>query len=302
MSELSNLALFVRVAEEGSFSAAARFFGIMPSSVSRQISQLEAELDTRLFYRTTRQQNLTEAGKIYLQHAKRIISDLETAKLAVSQLVKTPSGCLNVSIEADFANTYIAPILPQFMQLHPEIQIKFVMNTKIVDLIDSGIDIAIRIGELDDSSLFARKIALYRTVVCASPSYISKNGNPNHPYELTTHNCLSFKVQHKKDYWGFMIDGEAKNIEITGSVDANNLVFLKNAALNNLGIVNLPIWMVKDEIAEQKLVPLLEDYQMSPSNIPIHAVFAHSKHLAPKIRTFIDYLIDKMANSALLER
>ena len=162
MSELSNLALFVRVVEDESFSAAARFLGIMPSSVSRQISQLEDELGTRLFHRTTRRLHLTEAGEIYLQHAQRIVADLDSAKLAVSQLAETPSGCLNVAIEADFANTFIAPILADFLNSYPDIQIRFLMNTRVIDVIDSGIDIAIRIGDLDDSSLFARKIAQKR--------------------------------------------------------------------------------------------------------------------------------------------
>lgn len=302
MSKLSNLALFVRVVDDGSFSAAARFLGMMPSSVSRQISQLENELGTRLFHRTTRRLHLTEAGEIYLQHAQRIVADLDSAKLAVSQLAETPSGCLNVAIEADFANTFIAPILPDFLDRYPEIQVKFLMNTKVVDLIDNGLDIAIRIGDLDDSSLFARKIAGYRKLVCASPSYLKAHGTLTHPDDLSNHNCLSFRVQSGKKYWGFQVDGEIKEIEINGRIKVNNLVHLRHAALAGLGIINIPIWMVEDDIQQGRLIPLLEEFPRNPTNIPIHVVFAHNRHLAPKVRVFIDYLVEQTSISSLFNR
>lgn len=302
MSETSNLALFVRVVQDGSFSAAARFLGVMPSSISRQVSQLESDLGTRLFHRTTRRQHLTEAGEIYFQHAQRIVADLDAARLAVSQLADTPSGSLNVAIEPDFANTHLAPILADFLSQYPEIQIQFLMNSKLIDLIDSGVDIAIRIGELDDSSLFVRKIGNYQSLICASPGYLKQHGTPAHPDELLTHSCLSFNIQPKKIYWGFELEGEKKNIEITGKIKANNLIFLKKAALSDLGIINLPLWMVQDEIKQKRLVPLLEDFTMSDSNTPIHAVFAHNRHLAPKVRAFIDFLVERLAASALLSK
>lgn len=302
MSELSNLALFVRVVEDGSFSAAARFLGMMPSSVSRQISQLEADLDTRLFHRTTRRQHLTEAGEIYLQHAQRIVADLESAKLAVSELAETPSGCLSVAIEADFANTFIAPILADFLRLYPDIQIQLSMNTRMVDLIDSGVDIAIRVGELDDSSLFARKIAISRSLVCASPAYLEQHGTPKQPGDLSAHNCLSFRIQPRKNYWRFEVDGKPEDIAISGRVTVNNLVFLRNAARAGLGIISIPIWMVEGDIQQGLLVPLLEKFPMIPSSVPIHAVFAHNRHLAPKIRAFIDYLVEQPAMLSLLRK
>lgn len=292
--------MFVRVVEDGSFSAAARFLGVMPSSISRQISQLEKELGTRLFHRTTRRQHLTEAGEVYFQHAQRITADLDSAKLAVSQLAEIPSGCLNVAIEADFANIFIAPILPDFMARYPDIKIHFLMNTKVVDLIDSAIDIAIRKGELNDSSLFARKIAVSHSVVCASPSYLEQHGTPTEPDDLTKHNCLSFRVQSKKKLWKFKVNEQIKEVSINGRINANNLILLRNSAVAGLGIINIPTWMVKDDIQHGRLVPLLENFPMSPPNVPIHAVFAHNRHLAPKVRVFIDFLIEQSAMSFLL--
>ena len=175
MSELSNTQLFVRVVEEGSFSAAARFLGVTPSSVSRQVSQLEGEFGVRLFHRTTRKQSLTEAGEIYFQHARRIVADLEEARLSVSRLTDTPSGSLYITVEADFALVHVAPIQPDFLDRYPEVQIRISMSAGLMDLVDSGIDLAIRIGHLDDSSLIARKIAMSCSLVCASPGYLEQH-------------------------------------------------------------------------------------------------------------------------------
>jgi len=302
MSEVSDLALFVRVVEDGSFSAAARFFGMMPSSVSRAISQLETELGTRLFHRTTRRQHLTEAGEIYLEYAQRIVADIDSAKLAVSQLAETPSGSLTVAIEADFANFFIAPFVSDFLRRYPDIQIKFVMNTKVIDLVNSGIDIAIRIGDLNDSSLYARKIGAYRQVTCASPEYLKKHGTPKLPDELSSHNCLAFDILSRKKHWGFQIDGEIRDISVAGSVNVNNLVFLRKAALANVGVTNIPLWMVYDDIEKGDLVLLLEDYPTDPLGVPVHAVFSHSKHLAPKVRAFIDYLMEQTAMTTFLNK
>lgn len=302
MNELSNLALFVRVVDDGSFSAAARFLGMLPSSVSRQISQLENELGVRLFHRTTRRQHLTEAGEVYLQHAQSIVADIDSAKRAVSQLAETPSGCLNIAIEADFANTFIVPLLPDFMIRYPEIHIQFLMNTRIVDLIGSGVDIAIRIGELDDSSLYARKMGTSRSLICASPTYIERYGIPSRPEDLSNHNCLSFRSQSRKKFWEFQIEGKIKEININGSINGNNLMLLRNSALAGLGIINIPVWMVENDINSGGLVPLLENFSMNPNSIPIHAVFAHNRHMAPKIRAFIDYLVEKTSASPLLNK
>ena len=286
--------LFVRVVEDGSFSTTARFLGITPSSVSRQVSQLEGKLGARLFHRTTRKQSLTEAGEIYWQHAHRLVADLEAARLAVSQLTDTPSGSLRVTIEADFAHAYVAPILPDFLGRYPAVQVHLSMSAGMMDLVDSGIDLAIRIGHLDDSSLIARKIAMSRSLVCASPAYLEQHGTPTHPSELEAHSCLSFRIQPGKNNWGFKLPQGSLDVPISGRVNANSLVFLRNAALAALGIIMIPTWMIYDELKHGHLVPLLEDFPLVPASTPIHAVFAHSRHLAPKVRAFVDFLAEQM--------
>jgi DNA-binding transcriptional LysR family regulator len=294
MNKFSNMQLFVLVVQEGSFSATARTLGITPSSVSRQISQLEGELGARLFQRTTRKQSLTEAGKIYFQHAERIIADMEAAQLAVNRLTDTPSGSLHITAEADFALVYIAPLLPDFLERYPEIKVRLSMNAGLADLVDGGIDMAIRIGHLGDSSLIARKIAMSESVVCASPAYIEKHGSPSHPSELEAHNCLSFRVKAGKKFWTFKVPEGSLDVPISGRIDVNSIAFLRHVALDNQGVILVPKWIVRDEIGSGLLLSLLDEYPLEPVSTPIHAVFAHNRHLAPKVRVFVDFLVERM--------
>lgn len=310
MSYISNLQLFVRVVEEGSFSAAARFLGQTPSSVSRQISQLESELKARVFHRTTRKQSLTEAGEIYYRHARRIVSDLAEARLAVNRLTDAPSGRLHITAEADFAVSFIAPIVPEFLEAYPDVQLRLSMSANLVDIHEKGIDIAIRFGHLDDSSLIARKIAISRSVICASPAYLAAHGTPLHPSDLVDHNCLSFRTQPGKKIWNFdakdasgnsVKDKHGKvgsdgyfNVTVSGSVHADSLFFLRSVTMAGVGISMIPTWMIKDCLTEGTLVPLLPEYPLAPENTPFHAVFANNKHLAPKVRAFVDFLSQRL--------
>jgi DNA-binding transcriptional LysR family regulator len=294
MKDSSHLQLFTYVVEEGSFSAAARMLGVTPSSVSRQISALETDLGARLFNRTTRTQSLTEAGEIYFRHTQRIVTDIEEAQLAVRKLADTPSGNLHVTVEADFAITYLSPILPEFLKRYPDVQVRLSMTTDVVDLVHSGIDLAIRVGHLADSSLIARKIFASRSVLCASPDYIKTHGNPSHPHDLSQHQCVSFWVQSGRTQWKFQDAKNELNIPISGRVNANSLIFLRGAAIDGLGIAMIPTWMIQEELKSGQLITILEDYPLDPPSTPINAVFAHNKHLAPKVRAFVDFLKEQL--------
>lgn len=294
MNQLSNLYTFVRVVEGGSFSAAARFLGITPSSVSRQMSQLEKELGARLFHRTTRKQSLTEVGEIYFQHAHRIVADLEEANGAVNRLKKRPSGSLLVTAEADFATTIIAPILPEFLDRFPDVQVRLYLTPERLDLIEGGIDLAIRIGHLEDSSLIARNIGTTRSAVLASPAYLAHHGTPAHPSELAKHSCLSFRTNPGKNYWSFRLNDSSLDVPISGELNVNSLVFLRAAAAAARGIVMIPVWMVREELRHGHLVPLLENFPLVPPSTPINAVFANNRQLAPKVRAFLDFLAERL--------
>ena len=294
MSDPSNLKMFVRVVEEGSFSAAARFFGLTPSAVSRQVSQLEDELGARLFQRTTRKQSLTEAGETFLRHARRIIVDLEEARLAVNRLTDAPAGSLHVTVESEFAVAFVAPVVPAFLNLYPAVQLHLTLGASKMDLVDSGIDLAIRIGHLDDSSLIARKIAVNSSVVCASQAYLEEHGIPTHPSELTSHNCLSFRTKPGKNHWSFRTNDGSLDVPISGRLNVNSLMFLRDAAVAGLGIVMIPEWMIGNELNDGRLIAVLEKFTLEPPSTPVHAVFAHNRQLAPKVRAFVDFLADHM--------
>ncbi|MEL0658346.1 LysR substrate-binding domain-containing protein [Psychromonas arctica] len=295
MNNISNIQLFVNVVEEGSFSAVARSMEVTPSAVSRQISQLEKELGARLFQRTTRKQSLTEAGDIYFQHAKRLVDDIEVAKFAVKKLVDKPSGRLRITAEADFALTFIEPILPEFLLLYPEIQISINMNSAQLDLIDENLDLALRIGHLDNSSLTARKLGDSQSVICASPNYLLKHGQPTHPHDLQTHNCLSFNTKISNNRWRFEMANHPIEVSIKGSLSVNSLSFLRKAALKDVGIIMIPKWMVHDELLQETLTPILEKFSIMQPSTPINAIFTNKRQLAPKTRAFIDFLTQRLA-------
>lgn len=296
MNNISNIQLFVRVVEEGSFSAVARSMGVTPSAVSRQISQLEKELGGRLFQRTTRKQSLTEAGEIYFQHADRLVEDIEVAKLAVKKLTDKPSGSLRITAEADFALRFIEPLLPEFLKLYPEIQVCLHMSSIQLDLIDENLDLALRIGHLENSSLTARKLGDSNSVICASPAYISKHGEPSHPSDLQAHSCLSFNTKVGVNRWRFETTSNSINIPIKGCLKVNSLSFLRKAALKDLGIIMIPRWMIQDELKQKRLLPILQEFSILQPSTPINAIFTNKRQLAPKTRAFINFLTERLMN------
>jgi len=297
MNSISNIQLFVRVVEEGSFSAVARALGVTPSAVSRQISQLEKELGGRLFQRTTRKQSLTEAGEIYFQYADRLVEDMEVAKLAVKKLTNKPAGSLRITAEADFALTFIEPILPEFLTLYPEIQVNLHMSSTPLDLIDENLDLALRIGHLKSSSLTARRLGDSRSVICASPAYLLKHGEPTHPNDLQSHHCLSFRTQAGINRWRFETVNDPIDIPIKGCLNVNSLSFLRKAALKDLGIIMIPSWMVGDDLLQKSLVPILQEVSILQPSTPIHAIFTNKRQLAPKTRAFIDFLTERLSSN-----
>ena len=297
MENLSLLRLFVLVADEGSFSAAARAVNATPSAVSRQISRLEEEMGTRLLQRTTRQQTLSEAGEVFLRHARQIVEDVDAARLAVSQLSDAPSGVLRITAEADLAVTLLSPLLPEFLDLYPDIQVRLFTSGTMEDLIDRGIDVAIRMGHLEDSSMVARRLTVSRSLVVASPEYLETHGSPEQPEDLSRHSCLSFRVGSESRTWRFQSKSDPIDVPVSGRVHAGSLVFLRAVARSGSGIAMLPTWMVRDDLKTGALVPILPSFPLIPPATPISAVYPGGRNLASKVRVFVDYLSDRTARS-----
>lgn len=290
MDQSFAMRLFMHVVEEGSFSKAGPRVGITQSSVSRGISALEKQLGVQLIQRSTRKLNLTEAGKIYYERVRQIIADMDDANLAVRRLSATPSGHLRVTAPAAFGRCYIAPYLNEFYTLYPQIKIGLSLNDNIDDVIGAGFDLAIRFGNLDDSSLIAKRLASSHSIVCAHPDYLERTGTPKTPEDLIHHNCLTYRMTPGHNIWHFEHDGKSHSVQASGSLYADTGDALLAAATSALGIIQLPSWVVAQGINNGTLVPILQEYELIPKTTPIHAVFAHKSLLATKVTVFIEFL------------
>lgn len=290
MDRLAAIEAFVAVAEAGSFSRAAEKLTMAKSAISRQVSALETELGARLFHRTTRSLTLTEVGSGYLERASRILADLEEANLAVTQLQSAPRGRLRINAPMSFGFLHLAQALPDFLAQHEEVTVDLMMNDRFVDLVEEGFDVAVRIGAMEDSSLVARKLAPIHLLVCASPDYLSKYGTPTTIAELKQHQCLGY-LGHQTE-WPFVDrTGKAITVPIQGRLTANNGDALRVAALKGAGLVYLPSFLIGDDLRSGALVPITLDAK--PKSLTLSAVYPHARHLSPKVRAFVDFLVQR---------
>ncbi len=292
MDRLGNLEAFVRVVATGSFSEAARRLRTSKSLVSRQIAALEAELGARLFHRTTRSLSLTEEGRSYHDQVVRILAELEEADRSISQLRATPRGRLRVNAPMSFGFLHLAPAVPDFLARHSEVELDVTMNDRYVDLVEEGFDVAIRLGRLADSSLVARRLAPMRRVVCASPYYLECHGTPATPEDLREHACLAYSLNTLVDEWRFVdAAGRPFSVEIKGPLRANNGDILRTAAIRDLGIASLPSFIIGNDLRVGALVSILEPFVVQDAGV--YAVYPHSRHLSPKVRAFVDFLVER---------
>lgn len=288
MDKLTSMSVFVRVAKAGSFAGAARDLGISRAMATKHIMSLERSLDTRLFNRTTRSLSLTEVGLSYLERCQQILFDVEEMEAAVTHLQSEPRGLLKVSAPPVIGATHIAPALAEFLKIHDELSVEIILRGGEIDLIDEGVDIAIYLGELKDSSLIARKLARSDLVVCGSPAYFERYGIPNEPEDLINHNCLVNWAIAPRDRWKFKgVLGE-REIKVSGRIQSNVADPIRMAADDGLGLVMLPKYIVGRDIEKGKLKVVLEQYSVAP--LEIHAVYPHRKYLSAKVRDFLDFL------------
>lgn len=297
MDSLTGMRLFNKVAETGSFSAAGRAMGLAPSSVSRQISALEEGLHTRLFNRTTRKLHLTEAGEIYYSHTERILSEIEEANAAVSQLQEEPRGTLRLNIPVVFGRRYIATSLPEFLERHPDVEVELQVTDHYVDLIEQGADLAIRVGGLTNTSFIARKLIGIERLMVASPSYLERHGVPTKPEDLRDHNCLRYRVHPGESHWELVNkkSGKATDINVTGNLVSNNVEAINAAMLNGGGIALLPSWVVGKDIQRGDATVILPEYHAKPTDADtaVYAVYPYTRNVSAKVRAYIDFIAEK---------
>ncbi len=292
MSTLAGMRIFNRVVAVGSFSEAGRQLGVAPSSVSRQINELEDSLRTRLFQRSTRKLSLTEAGEIYYGRATRIIAEVDEARLAVSQLDGTPTGMLRLNVPGSLSRRYLVPILTAFQRKYPGVEVVLLVTDQLMDMIEHRIDLSIRLGALSDSNLVARKIGTGRRLLCASADYLKKAGPLKSPDDLSDHNCLTFRSNSGRNVWKFKHrNGKTSEVQVSGKLFSNDGESLVAAAVEGQGLILVPEWLVRDEIDDGSVKEVLTTYSAMPKETPMYALYPLQRHLAPKVRAFIDFII-----------
>lgn len=285
--------LFLCVVQNGSFSAAGRQIGLSPASVSRHINGLEDKLGVRLLNRTSRRLSLSDSGVHFYERATTILDDVRAMSLEISEEHRSLSGVLRVHCRILVGEEHIAPALPGFFKLYPDIQVHLTLSNEIVDLVEQNIDVDIRIGQLADSALIARKLVTSERILCASATYLNDNPEVKKPEDLLLHNCLAYRTNMGDVVWRFL-DHERTltEIPVDGSLLTNSGPVLKIAAISGLGLALMPEWSIREELRQGDLIRLLPDHKISFTSFEngVFAVYSPTRHLPVKARVFIDYL------------
>ncbi len=291
MDKLTSMKVFVRVAKLGSFSAAAEDLGISKAMASKHITALENTLGVRLLNRTTRKISLTEVGSAYRERVKHILAEIEETEISVSQLNTEPRGTLKMMAPTSFGAFHLSRAAADFMEEYPEISVELILSDREADLAEEGLDIAVHVGELSDSSLIARRIASARMVVCASPEYLERHGVPQEPEDLVNHSCLLFTPRFPANEWYFRKDETDITVKVSGCMRSNVGDTLRVGGIKGLGLIQQPTYMVGQDIKMGRLQVVLEDYE--PPQRPIYVMYLHRRHLSAKVRAFVDFLIER---------
>lgn len=297
MTRLAGIETFVMVVEAGSFSAAARRLGLSKAAVSDQIARLEARLAARLLQRTTRRLTLTEAGQAFLESAQRILLEADRAEATIGALQSKPHGMLRVSAPMTFGSMHLAPIAARFLAVHPEMQLDLVLNDRYVDLLDERFDLAIRIGQPEDSSLVGRHLSEARRYLVAAPAYLAAHGTPRRLADIAHHECLAYSYERSGDAWRYRTaDGGFRLVPLGRRLRANNGQIILAGAIAGLGLATLPGFIVATAIRDGGLVRIdLEDG--GPTHIAVTAMFPH-RQLSAKVRAFVDFMVQTVTPRA----
>ncbi|MBR0800323.1 LysR family transcriptional regulator [Bradyrhizobium jicamae] len=304
MDIFAGIRAFIAVADKGGFARAARESGVATSSITRQVDALEEHLGSVLLNRSTRRVTLTPAGEAYYAQAVRILSDLDDANRSVSERQGPPRGLLRVSLPVAFARLHVAPIVPDFMKSCPGIELELLMTDSIVNLVEDRIDLAIRIGSLESSSMIARRLAPNRRVLCASPTYLRAQNEPRVPTDLAKHNCLTFSYSTGDRTWRFSKRGRDEQVRVRGNLRANNSEMLREAALAGLGLILMPTWLIGGDLGKGRLRPVLTEWQADVGHQSaaarqeggIFALYLADRRASAKVHAFTEFLTKRFGS------
>ena len=289
MDRLTSMAIFVRAVELGGFASAAKEADMSATMVAKHVNSLEARLGARLLNRTTRRQSLTEVGKLYYDRCKTLLAEVDAAESSVSALRATPRGTLRLTAPVSFGTRRLAAALAEFLRLYPEVNVDLSLSDRAADLVDEGFEAAIRIGKLADSRLVARRLQPYRSLLCASPEYIRRKGQPRTPQDLAAHDCLGFTYSARRGRWHLSRGAEEKTVSFTPRLLANNGEALRQAALAGLGILSQPEILLAEDVRQRRLVRVLPSWSLRAR--PMHVVYVADRQATPKLQCFIDFMV-----------
>ena len=279
------------VVEAESFAGAAEKLDLSRGMATRYVAQLEAHLGVRLLNRTTRRLSLTEAGSDYYPRATHVLAMIEEAETSAAQNASVPRGTLRVTSSVIFGARHLGAAISAYLRRHPQVQVELSLNERVVDLVDEGFDLAIRVAARIDPGLVARRITPVRAFACASPAYLKTHATPTSPEQLAGHNCLVYPHPVHQGGWHFKRGGEERTVPVSGTLRGNNGDSLVSAAIDGLGVIFEPTFLVYEALREKKLVRLLPDWQSE--ELWVFAVYPNRKFLAPKVRSFIDFLVER---------
>lgn len=299
MDRLQTIEVFVAVAEEGGFARAARRLSMSPPAVTRAVSQLEARLGCRLLHRTTRSLRLSEAGQRYLVDCRRILAEIEEAERHAAGIHAAPRGMVSVTASVMFGRIVLAPVLHDLLDRYPEISVSAVFVDRVVHLMDEGIDVAVRIAELPDSTLSASRIGSVRRVLCASPDYIAAHGRPRVPADLAGHELINFSTMAPGGEWAFQSNGKTLSIQPHSRLLLNTADVAIAAALAGRGITRVLSYMIAPQVKQGILQILLEDYE--PPAVPIHIVHKEPGRTSARVRAVVDHLVQRLRRDPALQ-
>jgi DNA-binding transcriptional LysR family regulator len=296
VDRLAAIQVFSQVVESGSFAKAAARLGLSTSAASRHVAELESHLQTRLLNRTTRRVSLTESGRAFYERSVQLLADLEEAEQEAARTAVVPRGTIKLTASVNFGVRHIAPAIAAFLAQHREVGFDVSLSDRIVDLVEEGFDLGIRVGVAGSDNIVARKLGETRLVPCASPGYIQAHGAPQAPEELEEHNCFTYEYVTPRNLWRFRDpSGHERAVRVRGNLHSNNGDLLAEAAARGAGIVFEPAFIVGLDVRAGRLVPLLQDFVPLP--VPIYAVYPSRKHLSAKVRLFVDFLVERFAEA-----
>jgi len=297
MDKLKQIESFVSVAAKGSLTAAAAVEGIAPAVIGRRIDALEEHLGVKLLLRTTRRITLTHEGSAFLEDCQRLLADLANAEASVSAGGVKASGYLRITAPAGFGRRHVAPLVPGFVAMHPDVKVSLNLSDRLVDIVNESYDCAVRVGDMPDSSLVSVRLADNRRLCVATPQYLARAGTPKHPDDLARHDCLTLSSDASQTRgWAFKLDGEVIHLRLNGKLDCSDGQVLHDWCLAGLGLAWRSTWEVESQIQSGQLVSVLNEFAAPPNGI--YAVFAQRKHLALRVRLWIDFLKQTYGDAA----